>query len=166
MKIFKEFKDFISRGNVMQLAVGVIIGGAFSAIITALVAHVFMPLIGLFVNGGLNNFYTVLPNSIEATTAEILAGAAVLANNGIYYSVLSKLDWGLVLTAIINFLLIALILFAVIKIFASIQKAKEAALAKLHKKEGEPEPEPAPAPAPAADIVLLTEIRDLLKKDK
>jgi large conductance mechanosensitive channel len=107
-----------------------------------------------------------LPNSIEATTAEILAGAAVLANNGTYYSVLSKLDWGLVLTAIINFLLIALILFAVIKIFASIQKAKEAALAKLHKKEGEPEPEPAPAPAPAADIVLLTEIRDLLKKDK
>lgn len=165
MKIFKEFKDFISRGNVMQLAVGVIIGGAFSAIITALVAHVFMPLIGLLVNGGLNNFYTVLP-SIEATTDEILAGAAILANNGVYYSVLNKLDWGLVLTAIINFLLIALILFAVIKIFASIQKAKEAALAKLHKKEGEPEPEPAPAPAPAADIVLLTEIRDLLKKDK
>jgi large-conductance mechanosensitive channel len=104
----------------------------------------FMPLIGLLVNGGLNNFYTVLPNSIKATTAEILAGQPFLANNGTYYSVLSKLDWGLVLTAIINFLLIALILYAVIKIFASIQKAKEAALAKLHKKEGEPEPEPHP----------------------
>ncbi|MFA5421353.1 MAG: large conductance mechanosensitive channel protein MscL [Bacilli bacterium] len=164
MKIFKEFKDFISRGNVLQLAVGVIIGGAFSAIISALVAHIFMPLIGLLVNGGLNNFYTVLPNSIEATPAEVFAGTAVLANNHVYYSVLSKLDWGMVINAIINFLLIALILFAIIKIFASIQKAKVAALAKLHKGEKAPEPEPEPAPAP--DIVLLTEIRDLLKRDK
>lgn len=168
MKVFKEFKDFISRGNVMQLAVGVIIGGAFSAIITALVAHIFMPLIGLLVDGGLNNFYTVLPNSIPASAAEVTDGTAILANNGLYYSVLSKLDWGLVLTAIINFVLIGLILFAIIKVIAGLQKAKDAAVAKMHKKDGEPEPEPepAPAPAPAADIVLLTEIRDLLKKDK
>ncbi|MFA7020938.1 MAG: large conductance mechanosensitive channel protein MscL [Bacilli bacterium] len=167
MKVFKEFKDFISRGNVMQLAVAVIIGGAFSAIITALVAHIFMPIIGLLVNGGLDNFYTILPNSIEATAAEVLAGSAVLGNNGVYYSALSKLDWGMVLTAIFNFLLIALILFTIIKVFASIQKAKDVALAKVHKKNGEPEPEPIPEPepAPAADIVLLTEIRDLLKKD-
>jgi large conductance mechanosensitive channel len=166
MKIFKEFKDFISRGNVMQLAVGVIIGGAFSAIIGALVNHILMPVIGLAVNGGLDSFYTILPNSVLADVQDGTVG--VLATDGNWYLSLSKIDWGLLINAVINFLLIALVLFAVIKIFASIQKAKENALAKMNHKNGEvePTPEPAPEPAPAPDVVLLTEIRDLLKKDK
>ena len=166
MKIFKEFKDFISRGNVMQLAVGVIIGGAFSAIIGALVNHILMPVIGLAVNGGLDSFYTILPNSVLADVQDGTVG--VLATDGNWYLSLSKIDWGLLINAVINFLLIALVLFAVIKIFAGIQKAKDNALAKMNHKNGEaePTPEPAPEPAPAPDVVLLTEIRDLLKKDK
>ena len=166
MKIFKEFKDFISRGNVMQLAVGVIIGGAFSAIVGALVNHVLMPVIGLAVNGGLDSFYTILPNSVLADVQDGTIG--VLAIDGNWYLSLSKIDWGLLINAVINFVLIALVLFAIIKIFASIQKAKDAALAKMHHKddESEPAPEPAPEPEPAPDVMLLTEIRDLLKKDK
>lgn len=165
MKIFKEFKEFISRGNVLQLAVGVIIGGAFSAIVGALVNHILMPIIGLAVNGGLDSFYTVLPNSVLANVQDGTVG--VLAIDGQYYSSLSKIDWGLLINAVINFFLIALVLFAVIKIFASIQKASDKAVEKMHKKNGTPAPvvkEPEPKPAP--DIVLLTEIRDLLKKDK
>lgn len=165
MKIFKEFKEFISRGNVLQLAVGVIIGGAFSAIVGALVNHILMPIIGLAVNGGLDSFYTILPNSVLANVQDGTVG--VLAIDGQYYSSLSKIDWGLLINAVINFFLIALVLFAVIKIFASIQKASDKAVERMHKKNGTPTPvvkEPEPKPAP--DIVLLTEIRDLLKKDK
>jgi large conductance mechanosensitive channel len=163
MKIFKEFKDFISRGNVLQLAVGVIIGGAFSAIIGALVNHILMPIIGLAVNGGLDSFYTILPNSVLATVQDGTVG--VLANDGNFYASLSKIDWGLLITAVINFILIAAVLFVIIKVVAGVEKAKQAALAK-HKKveEPAPAPEPAPEPAPAPNVVLLTEIRDLLKK--
>ena len=166
MKIFKEFKDFISRGNVMQLAVGVIIGGAFSAIIGALVNHILMPVIGLAVDGGLDSFYTILPNSVLADVQDGTVG--VLAIDGNWYLSLSKIDWGLLINAVINFLLIALVLFAVIKIFASIQKVKDAALAKIHHKDGEvePTPEPEPEPEPAPDDVLVSEIRALLKREK
>lgn len=161
MKIFKEFKDFISRGNVMQLAVGVIIGGAFSAIIGALVNHIFMPLIGLAVPGGLDGWYTILPNSQLSVLQDGTVGT--LAIDGQYYDLLSKMDWGMLLNAVINFVLIALVLFAVIKGFAAIQKTKEKALEKLNPKEvKEPAPEPEPVVAP--EVVLLSEIRDLLKK--
>ncbi|NCA97579.1 MAG: large conductance mechanosensitive channel protein MscL [Bacteroidia bacterium] len=166
MKLFKEFKEFISRGNVLQLAVGVIIGGAFSAIVGALVNHILMPVIGLAVNGGLDSFYTILPNSVLADVQDGTIG--VLAIDGNYYTSLSKIDWGLLINAVINFFLIALVLFVVIKVFASIQKAGDKAAEKLHKKNGvpEPKPEPEPEPKPSPDVVLLTEIRDLLKKDK
>ncbi|HOZ02463.1 MAG TPA: MscL family protein, partial [Bacilli bacterium] len=101
--IFKDFKAFISRGNVIQLAVGVIIGAAFSAIISALVNHILMPVIGLAVNGGLDSFYTILPNSVLSD----VPGEGVLGNDGNWYTSLSKIDWGLLINAVINFLLIA-----------------------------------------------------------
>lgn len=164
MKLFKEFKEFISRGSVIDLAVGVIIGGAFSAIVTALVGNIFMPIISLFVDGGLDNFYTILPNSKLAEVQDGTVG--VLAKNSQYYEALSIINWGALLNAIINFLLIALILFSLIKIFAAIKKASDLTLKKMHGPVEEIEPEPEPEPEPDPQLVLLTEIRDLLQKDK
>lgn len=163
MKIFKEFKEFISRGSVIDLAVGVIIGGAFSAIVTALVGHIFMPVISLFVRGGLDNFYTILPNSVVAVVQDGTVGT--LAKDGVYYEALSKIDWGLFINAIINFLLIAMILFSLIKLFASMRKARDLALEKIHGPVEEEEPEEEPEPEPDPQLILLTEIRDLLQKE-
>ena len=127
--MIKEFNDFISKGNVMDMAVGIIIGGAFTAIVTALVESILMPIIGAICGG-----HSVADMSVTVGTAVI--------------------GFGAFLQAIIDFLLIAWVLFMIIK---ALNKAKDAA-----KKEEEPAPEE-PEEVPA-DIALLTEIRDLLKK--
>ena len=116
-KFFNEFKTFISRGNVIDLAVGVIIGGAFTAIVTALTGHVLMPIINwvlLQITGGqgLEGVYTFLSKVTDAETGE------VVLENSIY------IDWGAFITAIINFILIALVVFLIVK---AINSAKEAA---------------------------------------
>ncbi|MBR3166230.1 MAG: large-conductance mechanosensitive channel protein MscL [Lachnospiraceae bacterium] len=121
----KEFKEFIARGNVMNMAVGIIIGGAFGAIITALVDNVIGPIIGMAIGG------------IDFSKLAITVGSA-------------QLMIGAFIQAIINFLITAFVLFCIIKAFNKFQK--------------EHEPEPEPEPETPADIVLLTEIRDLLKK--
>lgn len=167
--IFKDFKAFISRGNVIQLAVGVIIGAAFSAIIGALVNHILMPIIGLAVNGGLDSFYTILPNSVLADVQDGKVG--VFANDGNWYASLSKIDWGLLINAVINFLLIALILFALIKIFAAIQKANDARKAKWLEAHYQKYPELRPAPVDPGipeptDHEILKEILIVLKEQK
>ncbi|MGD8472724.1 MAG: large-conductance mechanosensitive channel protein MscL [Anaerolineae bacterium] len=123
--MLKEFKDFINRGNVVDLAVAVIIGGAFGAIITSLVNDIIMPLIGVII-GGLD-FASL---SIQVDEATILYGSFI--------------------QAIVNFLLIALTLFLIVRSFNKLQKEEEAA--------------PAPPPEPSAEEKLLTEIRDLLKE--
>lgn len=115
-KFFKEFKTFISRGNVIDLAVGVIIGGAFTAIVTALTGNVLMPIINwvlLKITGGqgLEGVYTFLSKVTDET-------GAVVLENSIY------IDWGAFITAIINFILIALVVFLIVKL---INSAKEAA---------------------------------------
>lgn len=165
--IFKDFKAFISRGNVMQLAVGVIIGGAFAAITGALVNHILMPIIGLAVNGGLDSFYTILPNSVLADGQD----GAILANDGNYYTSLSKIDWGLLINAVINFLLIAVILFAFIKIFAAIQKANDDRKAKWLEAHYQKHPELRPVPVDPGtpeptDHEILKEILNVLKEQK
>ncbi|MBO7390558.1 MAG: large conductance mechanosensitive channel protein MscL [Clostridia bacterium] len=106
-KFFKEFKDFISRGNVIDLAVGVIIGGAFTAIVTALTTNILRPLINwiIYLCGG--------GEGIAAYT--FLVGSAEDMDSAIY------IDWGAFISAIINFILIALVLFLIIK---AINKAK------------------------------------------
>ena len=116
-KFFKEFKAFISRGNVIDLAVGVIIGGAFTAIVTALTGHVLMPLINfalLKMTGGkgLEEIYTFLEKVYDPETG------AIALESSIY------IDWGAFITAIINFILIALVVFLIVKF---INKAREAA---------------------------------------
>lgn len=135
---FAEFKEFISRGNVMDLAVGVIIGSAFTAIVNSLVNDILMPVIGL-ISGGidLSGLKFVFTEATE-TTAEA----------AIYY--------GSFLQNIVNFLLIALTLFCVVKAMNSLHRKKV--------EEPAPEPEPEPEPEPSEEVKLLGEIRDLLKK--
>ena len=131
-KFAKEFREFISRGNVMDMAVGVIIGGAFSAIVTSLTGDIIMPIIGAII-GGLN--FTALSFNI--------GDAAIMYGNFIQ--------------AIFNFLIIALVIFCMIKALNKMREKME----KLAKKEEE---EAAPAaPAGPTTEELLSEIRDLLK---
>ena len=131
MKSFmKEFREFISRGNVMDMAVGIIIGGAFTAIVTALVDSILMPIIGA-ISGGL---------SVEQMSWKV--GEA-------------SIGYGAFIQAVINFLLVAWVLFLIIK---GLNKAK-AALTKPAEETAEEEAVP-------EDIALLTEIRDLLKEKK
>ncbi len=144
-KIGKEFKEFINKGNVMNLAVGMIIGAAFTAIVKSLVDDIIMPVIGLlFGKVDFTNLFVTLDGSKYATLAEAKeAGAAVLA-------------YGSFIMAIINFLLIAVVVFCLVK---AVNKAQEAV-----KKEEKEEEKPAAPPEPSAEEKLLTEIRDLLKK--
>lgn len=113
-KFFKEFKTFISRGSVMDLAVGVIIGSAFTAIVTALTEHILKPIINfilavIFGSTSLSGIYTVLKRvNLQDGTLDL--------ENSIY------IDWGSVINAVINFLLIAFVLFLIVKAVNSSKK--------------------------------------------
>lgn len=163
-KLFKEFKQFISKGNVVDLAVGVIIGGAFSAIVTALTSQILQPLINWIIalcGGGqaLESARIMLqPAYVEGT--ELIDWA-----NSIY------IDIGAFITAIINFFLIALVLFIIVKIInkarESSEKIKAAELEKYYQKHPKERPAPVVPGAPKpTEAELLTEIRDLLKTKK
>ena len=124
--MIKEFKEFINKGNVMDMAVGVIIGAAFGAIITSLVNDIIMPLVGI-ITGGVN-----------------VSGLSVKVGDAV-------LTYGNFIQAIINFLIIALAIFFMVKAVNKLTRKKE--------KEEE-------KPAKPDDVKLLEEIRDLLKKQK
>lgn len=130
--MLKEFKEFALKGNVVDLAVGVIIGGAFGKIVTSLVNDIMMPVIGM-VAGGINFKELKL---VLKPAAENVAEVAF--------------RYGAFIQSVVDFLIIAASVFAFVK-----------ALSVFKKKEAE---KPAPAPAPSAEVVLLTEIRDLLKE--
>ena len=121
-KFFEEFKKFITRGNVMDMAVGVIIGGAFSAIVTALTNHILMPIVNWFLllitgGNGLDSIYTYL-NKVEVFDIE--SGKMVVDTaNSIY------IDWGAFVTAVINFLLIAFVLFMIVKTINKVAEANK-----------------------------------------
>jgi len=127
--MIKEFKEFISRGNVIDLAVGVIIGGAFGKIVTSLVDNILMPLIGLLLGG--INFSDLSFKVKDATIA-----------------------YGLFIQNIVDFLIVALCIFLIIKAINKISK--------IGKKKEEPKKEE--KPAKSNEVILLEEIRDLLKK--
>ena len=138
--LIAEFKEFISKGNVMNLAVGVIIGAAFQNIVTALTSSFINPLIALITGGCERD---------EAGNLILVGGQFTI--NGVAF------DYGTFISAVINFLIMAVILFAMVK---AVNKAMN-----IGKKPEEPEPEPEPEePVPTAEEVLLTEIRDLLKE--
>lgn len=128
-KFMEEFKQFIARGNVMDMAVGVIIGGAFSNITTSLINDVIMPLLGIFTG------------SISFAELSVTVNGAVIA-------------YGNFIQAVLNFLVMAFVVFCLIK-----------AINRFHRKKEEPAAPPAP-PEPSAEEKLLAEIRDLLKENR
>ena len=152
---FGEFKEFITRGNVLDMAVGVIIGGAFTAIVTALTSGILQPIINYIIgkiigDGSLEAARTVLDCYVLSDgskfwpTNGVSIQAYLAANEGlsIDWSATNYIDWGAFISAIINFLLVALILFIIIKTINSVHKAGEEAKKRLEKKEDEAE-EPA-----------------------
>ena len=142
---FEEFKNFAIKGNAMALAVGTIIGGAFSTITKSLTDDIIMPVVSIFLGGvDFSELKIVLPR---------LWGTAPLDEAG--NPILNTLNWGNFLSAIINFLILALVVFWLVK---GLNK-----LADMGKKKEEAPAEPPAPPAPSAEEVLLTEIRDLLK---
>ncbi len=224
-QFFKDFKAFISRGNVLDMAVGVVIGGAFSAIVTALV-NILLSVCLWAVPGGLKGLVTVLPavndvqkgmnasiglgQSFQASQLQELGVKLTQANypdlspadagwtsavEGAKTTILSKytlhgttytynmsavIDWGTFINAILSFLIVAFVLFIIIRAFMKAQKAREKAKAEIAAKRAKGQAvtteeaeaageEPAAPAVPTNDevmISLLTEIRDSLKKDE
>ncbi len=137
--MLKEFKEFALKGNVVDLAVGVVIGAAFSKIVDSLVKDIIMPIIGA-ITGGLDfsNYFLKLSSAVTATNyADAAKQGAVLG-------------YGSFVTAIVNFAIVAFVLFLVINAMNTLKRAEEAA--------------PAAPEAPAREVVLLEQIRDLLAK--
>src|SRR6202158_5492359 len=137
LRMLKEFREFAMKGNVVDLAVGVIIGAAFAGIVASLVGDIIMPTIGA-ITGGLDfsNHFTPLSKAVTASNlADAKKQGAVLA-------------WGNFLTLTLNFIIIAFVLFMVIRFMNRVKRKDEAA----------------PPPKPTRQEELLTEIRDLLKK--
>ena len=144
-KFFQEFKEFATRGNVVDLAVGVIIGAAFQSIISSLTNDVIMPIVSIFLGGiDFSEMKLVLPR---------LFGPAPVDEAG--NAILNTLNYGNFISAVINFFILALVVFWLVK---GLNKLTE--LAAPPKEEPEPEPEP----EPSNEEKLLTEIRDLLKE--
>ena len=142
---FAEFKTFAMRGNVIDMAVGVVIGGAFGKISTSLVNDIIMPVISML-TGGINfsDWKWVLKEAVlDETGAEIAAAVSM--------------NFGSLVAVILDFIIIAFAVFCMIKL-----------LNNLHREKEEPAPEPEPEPAPPAPTTeeLLAEIRDLLKEQK
>ena len=142
-KIFNEFKAFIARGNVMDMAVGVIVATAFGKITTSLVNDVFMP------------FISWIFGARDMTALNLVVRPEIVNDAGEVTQAAITIGFGTFVATIIDFLLVALVVFMVVK-------AMNTAKAKMEKKAKEEAAPPAP-PAPSAEEVLLTEIRDLLK---
>ncbi|MDE6563715.1 MAG: large-conductance mechanosensitive channel protein MscL [Muribaculaceae bacterium] len=138
-KFLNEFKEFAMRGNVVDMAVGVIIGAAFGKIVTSLVNDIIMPVVGVLTGGtNFSEYKWVIKEGVTQGTEIITPEVAV--------------TWGAFVQTIVDFLIIAFCIFVAIKFINKLSRKKE------------PEPEPA-APAGPTQEELLTEIRDLLRKD-
>lgn len=136
--MLKEFKEFAIKGNMVDLAIGVIIGVAFGAVVTSLVTDIFTPIIGLFTGGtDFANLYIQMTGEPQDTLEAAREAGATIA-------------YGNFLALVLNFLIVAWILFFVVKGMNRLKRQEEAA--------------PAEPPAPPADVKLLEEIRDLLRK--
>ncbi|MBO5034012.1 MAG: large-conductance mechanosensitive channel protein MscL [Oscillospiraceae bacterium] len=141
---FGEFKEFIARGNVMDMAVGVIIGGAFGKISTSLVNDVIMPAVSMLTGGvDFSGWKIVLKEAVIENGEEIAAAVTI--------------NYGSFLATILDFLIIAFAVFCLIKGINAMRRKKE---------EPAPEPAPEPEPEPSAEEKLLTEILEVLKAGK
>src|SRR5258707_11135416 len=135
--MWREFRDFAMRGNVIDLAIGIIIGAAFTAIVNSLVNDIIMPPLGLLIGGiDFSNFFLTLKGGNFPSVDAAKAAGAVTVNYGLFFN------------ALIRFLIVAFAIFIIVK-----------QINRFHRKE-----EAAPPPPPPAEQVLLTEIRDLLKQ--
>ncbi len=143
MALFKEFKEFAMKGNVIDMAVGVIIGAAFGKIVSSLVDDIIMPLVGV-ATGGMN--FTDYKWVIQKA---VMDGQEVIKPE-------VTMNWGTWIQTIVDFLIVAFCIFVMIKFISNMRK----------KNEAEAAAEPAPAPEPTQEEVLLTEIRDLLKEQQ
>lgn len=139
-KFLNDFKDFAMRGNVVDMAVGVIIGSAFGKIVSSLVDDVIMPVMGV-ATGGINftDYKLVIKPEVKDAAGEVIEP-------------LVTLNWGSCVQTIVNFLIVAFCIFVMIRI-----------LQNLRKKKAE---EPKAAPSPSKEELLLTEIRDILKSQQ
>jgi len=144
MSILKEFREFAVKGNVVDMAVGIIIGGAFGTIVSSLVSDVIMPPIGLLLGGvDFTDLFLVLKGEGEFNTlAEATAAGAVTLNYGVF------------INKVVSFLIVAFAVFMLVK-----------SINRLKREEAKAEPAPAPAATPE-DILLLREIRDSLSLKK
>ena len=142
-KFFEEFKTFAMRGNVIDLAVGVVIGGAFGKITTSLVNDIIMPAVSMLTGGvNFNEWKWILKEAVvDASGAEVAAAVSI--------------NYGTLISTIIDFIILAFAVFCMVKGINSLHRKKEEA----------PAAPPAP-PEPSAEEKLLTEIRDLLKEKK
>lgn len=141
--MLKEFRDFALKGNVVDMAVGIVIGGAFGAIVASLVGDIIMPLVGLFTGGiDFSQRFIVLKEGAQAAPYASVAAAktagAVTLNIGVF------------LNLIVNFAIVAFALFLVVKMMNAARRQKDA--------------EPPPPAGPTKEEALLTEIRDLLQR--
>ncbi|MBI4030890.1 MAG: large conductance mechanosensitive channel protein MscL [Proteobacteria bacterium] len=136
--MLKEFKDFIARGNVMDMAVGIIMGAAFTTIVKSMVDDMITPVIGLFTNGidFSDLFVNLSGKDFESLAAAKAAGAATI-------------NYGIFINAVINFLIVSAVVFILVKNVNRLKKKEEAA---------------ATPAVPPEDTLLLREIRDLLRK--
>ncbi len=139
-KFIQEFKEFALKGNAMDMAVGVIIGGAFGKIVTSIVSNIIMPPLGVLLGG------------VDFTDLKVTLKEAVTEGENVTEAV--TLNYGQFIQDVVDFLIIAFCIFLMVK-----------GITKLTAKKEEPKPEePAPAPEPSAEEKLLAEIRDLLKQ--
>ena len=205
--LWKDFKAFISKGSVLDMAVGVIIGGAFGAIVTAAV-NILLSICTWGVPGGLKGLVTVLPavndaqkgiegigqtfaldelknmtevyaasKGVELTDANYAAMESALTSKytlhgtTYYFNGSSIIDWGSLINAVISFLIIALVLFIIVKVVTTLQQRKAEYEAKIREEYYQKHPEERPAPVVEAapqptETELLIQIRDLLKEKK
>ena len=139
MSFLKDFKEFAMKGNIIDMAVGVIIGGAFGKIVSSLVNDIIMPAVSVVTGSdGFTNMKYVITPAQEATAEGVAAVEEVAIN------------YGLFIQNIVDFLIIALSIFIALRVIMKFKKKEEEA--------------PAPVPEPTKEEILLTEIRDLLKK--
>lgn len=138
--MFKEFKEFAMRGNVVDMAVGIIIGGAFGKIVSSIVNDVVMPPIGVLLGG------------VDFSNLKILLKKAVVDSAGKVTAPEVAISYGAFINTVINFIIIAASIFVIIKLMNAMKKKEEAKPAT-----------PPPPPPPTKDQELLSEIRDLLK---
>ena len=142
-KFFEEFKAFAMRGNVIDMAVGVVIGGAFGKITTSIVNDIIMPLVSILTGG------------IDFSDWKLVLKEAVLDETGAEVAAAISVNFGSLISVIVDFIIIAFAIFCMIKVLNKMKRKQEEA----------PAAPPAP-PEPSAEEKLLTEIRDLLKEQK